>query len=124
MRFPGLHYLQKRGQRNAWRYSQYFGEESAQDWHHYAIVWNADGLSLPNESSLFQLAVYIDGKRLYVEPFDWRLKINISILESQSATIDFPFNGNFDAPLSGNAEYLIDEMKIWDECETDFQLTD
>ena len=114
VRFPGLHYLQRRGQRTAWRYSQYFGEDGAQDWHHYAIVWNADGLSLPNESSLFQLAVYIDGKRTYVEPFDGRQKINVGILESQPATIDFPFNGEFDNPLIGNAYYLIDEMKIWD----------
>ena len=114
VRFPGLHYLQKRGQRTAWRYSQYFGEDGAQGWHHYAIVWNVDGLSLTNESSLFQLAVYIDGKRLYVEPFDWRQKVNVSILESQPATIDFPFNGEFDNPLIGNAYYLIDEMKIWE----------
>ena len=114
VRFPGLHYLQGRGRRNAWRYSQYFGEEGAQDWHHYAIVWNADGLSFPEEPSLFRLAVFIDGKRIHVEPFDWRQKINVGILESQPATIDFPFNGEFDTPLSGNAEYLIDEMKIWD----------
>ena len=114
VRFPGLHYLQRRGQRTAWRYSQYFGEDGAQDWHHYAIVWNAGGLSLPNESSRFQLAVYIDGKRTYVEPFDWRQKINVGILESQPATIDFPFNGEFDNPLIGNAEYLIDELRIWD----------
>ena len=114
VRFPGLHYLQKRGQRTAWRYSQYFGQDGAQDWHHYAIVWNADGLSFPNESSHFQLAVYIDGKRTYVEPFDWRQKINVGILESQSATIDFPFNGEFDNTLIGNACYLIDDMKIWE----------
>ncbi len=114
VRFPGLHYLQGRGRRNAWRYSQYFGEGGAQDWHHYAIVWNADGLSIPDESSPFRLAVYIDGKRVYVEPFDWRQKINVGILESQSATIDFPFNGEFDNPLIGNACYLIDDMKIWE----------
>ena len=114
IRFPGLHYLQKRGQRAAWRYSQYFGEETAQEWHHYAIVWNAEGLSFPDEQSLFRLAVFIDGKRLHVEPFDWRQKVNVGILESQSATIDFPFNGEFDNPLIGNAHYLIDEMKIWE----------
>ncbi len=114
VRFPGLHYLQKRGYRSASRYSQYFGVEGAQEWHHYALIWNADGLSFPNESSLFQLAVFIDGKRIHVEPFDWRQKINVGILESTPATIDFPFNSDHDNPLIGNAEYLIDELKIWD----------
>ena len=114
VRFPGLHYLQKRGHRTAWRYSQYFGAEGAQEWHHYALVWNADGIETPDSQSLFRLAVYIDGKRIHVEPFDWRQKINVGILESTSATIDFPFNSDLDNPLIGNAEYLIDELKIWD----------
>ncbi|MBR3922397.1 MAG: hypothetical protein IKJ45_04750 [Kiritimatiellae bacterium] len=113
IRFPGLHYLQKRGFRCASRYSQYFGAEGAQDWHHYALVWNADGIETPDSQSLFRLAVYIDGKRIHVEPFDWRQKINVGILESTSATIDFPFNSDHDNPLIGNAEYLIDELKIW-----------
>lgn len=114
IRFPGVFYLQKRGQRNAWRYSQYFGEEKAQEWHHYTMVWNANGLHFPNEESLYQLAVFIDGKRIHVEPFDWRQKINAGILETQPATIDFPFNSDHDNPLIGNASYLIDELKIWD----------
>ncbi len=114
IRFPGLHYLQKRGFRSASRYSQYFGAEGAQEWHHYALVWNSDGIETPDSQSLFRLAVYIDGKRIHVEPFDWRQKINVGILESTPATIDFPFNSDHDNPLIGNAEYLIDEMKIWD----------
>ena len=113
IRFPGVLYLQKRGQRSAWRYSQYFGDEKAQEWHHYAMVWNASGLNFPNEESLFQLAVFIDGKRVHVEPFDPRQKINAGILGSQSATIDFPFNGDLDNPLIGKASYLIDDLKIW-----------
>lgn len=124
VRFPGLYYLQKRGHRNAWRYSQYFGEAMAQDWHHYALVWNADGIGIPNSQSLYNLAIFIDGKQVHVEPASLRQKIDTGILESTSATIDFPFNSNLDAPLSGNADYLVDELKIWDECKSDFQFTD
>ena len=117
IRFPGLYYLQKRGHRVAWRYSQYFGEADAQQWHHYALVWNADGLAFQGEESSFRLALFIDGERIHVEPLDWRQKINVGVLASMSATMDFPFNGDHDNPLIGNAEYLIDDLKIWD-CDT------
>ncbi len=121
IRFPGLHYLQKRGFRSASRYSQYFGVEGAQEWHHYALAWNADGIETPDSQSLFRLAIYIDGKRIHVEPLDWRQKINVGILESTPATIDFPFNSDHDTPLIGNAEYLIDELKIWNGDNVTFE---
>ena len=117
IRFPGLLYLQKPHRRTAWLYSQYFGESGVHDWHHYAIVWNTEGLPFPDESAHYQLAVFIDGTRIHVEPYDWRQKISLATLESKSATIDFPFNSDYDNPLIGKADYLIDDMKIWD-CDT------
>lgn len=116
IRFPGICHVQKRHHRTAWKYSQYFGEEQANGWHHYAFVWNAEGLPARTAEGETPrcIAVFIDGKEISTEPLDLRQRISLSALENLSATIDFPFHGELDNPLIGSAEYLIDEMKIWD----------
>lgn len=92
------------------------------DWHHYALVWNFDGIrSLAGESGApVKVAVYLDGKLTSKltnvtnpvwQPFGF-LK--------QNMTLGFP-----DAPANtfvNRFDCSIDDFKIWKTDRTDFAL--
>ncbi len=93
------------------------------DWHHYAVVWNKEGIeSLSSDSSLpVKAAIYLDGKPIARESFrnspNWRLSSSIT---APTTFLSFPVH-----PEDGNqnrVDYTIDEFKFWNYDRTDFGL--
>ena len=93
------------------------------EWHHYAVVWNKDGIEgLSSGSSLpVKAAIYLDGKPIARESFrnapNWKLSPAIT---APSTFLNFPFH-----PEDGNqnrVDYTIDEFKFWNYDRTDFEL--
>ena len=97
-------------------YADYLSAEKVGDWHHYALVWNVDGIiSLDGNPNV---ALLLDGKTI--------------VQESGSRIWD---KGNFMAGLSqplviglsypdltcGKSPYFIDDLKIWDSDKTSFR---
>ena len=103
-------------------YSGILGDTSC-DWHHYAVVWNKDGIDgLSSGSSLpVKAAIYLDGKPIARETFrnvpNWKLS---SAITAPPTYLNFPLH-----PEDGNqnhVDYTIDEFKFWNYDRTDFGL--
>ena len=93
------------------------------EWHHYALVWNKDGIaSLSSGSSLpVKAAIFLDGNPIARETFRnvprWKLSSDIT---DPAPFLSFPCH-----PEDGNksrVEYIIDEFKFWNYDRTDFSL--
>lgn len=100
-------------------YSKIFHGEPYEGWHHYALVWNCDGLVLPDANGR-RIAILIDGK--IATPHE-----NIGV--PQESQIDFDAITLFAIPMRyddpsyiNKSNILIDELKIWNYDKTEFQL--
>ena len=92
-------------------------------WHHYALVWNKDGIEgLSSGSSLpVKAAIYLDGKPIARESFrnapNWKLSPAIT---APSTFLNFPFHP--EDGIQNRVDYSIDEFKFWNYDRTDFGL--
>ena len=93
------------------------------EWHHYALVWNKEGIdSLSSSSSLpVKAAIYLDGKPIARESFrnspKWGLS---SAITAPSTFLNFPFHP--EEGIQNRVDYTIDEFKFWNYDRTDFEL--
>lgn len=88
-------------------------------WHHYALVWNTEGLLLPGRENQESLAIYLDGKLVSTQiqrgaPLD--MKSLTTTWETR-----FVVAPSFLAPKN-TIPFAIDELKIWDHAKTGFDL--
>lgn len=83
-------------------------------WHHYALVWDVNGVDLPEKASA---AVFLDGKLVLQTPFvpDWKGPANVIA----GATLFFP-NREDEMPGYSRRDYAIDDFKIWNSAKTAF----
>ena len=93
------------------------------EWHHYAVVWNKEGIEgLSSGSSLpVKAAIYLDGKPIARESFrnapKWGLS---SAITAPSTFLNFPFHP--EEGIQNRVDYVIDEFKFWNYDRTDFEL--
>ena len=101
-------------------YSHFIGD-GMDSWHHYAVVWNKDGINALSGSGLpiAKAAIFLDGRLVARQPFpnspNWRLSPAIT---EPATFLNFPFH-----PSDGNqsrVDYVIDEFKFWGVDKTDF----
>ena len=100
-------------------YEKYLGYRT-EDWHHYALVWNVDGIaSLGVRNGLpVRVAVFLDGKAVGLKTNVRSPSWGLGCFETTDMILGFPtapgqesFNG---------VPYSIDEFKIWDYDKVEF----
>ena len=112
---PGL-YMTSEGFSYVKYFSNYFTEGNVSDWHHYALVWNVDGIATINGNP--RSALLVDGKSIAQTNGDGAWD-NEAFLTSVSQ----PFSMTFSKPgtSDGKSPFTIDELKIWDSDKTTFR---
>ena len=87
-----------------------------QGWHHYALVWDANGIG---DSIRYSALVFIDGQRVLAAPFNpgWQGPKNLN----SGTTLFFPSRED-EMPDYARRAYTIDEFKIWNYAKTSFDL--
>ncbi len=91
------------------------------DWHHYAVVWNKDGIEgLSSGSSLpVKAAIFLDGKPIVRESFrnvpNWKLSPSIT---EPATFLSFPTHP--EDGVQNRVDYIIDEFKIWNYDKVEF----
>ncbi len=103
----------------------YFGilGNAMTEWHHYALVWNKDGIpSLSSGASLpIKAAIFLDGKPIARESFrnvpNWKLSPSIT---DPTTFLSFPIHP--EDGVQNHVDYVIDEFKFWNYDRTDFGL--
>ena len=86
------------------------------EWHHYALVWDVNGVDIPGKSSA---AVYLDGKLILSTPFvpTWKGPVNVA----DGSTLLFPCRED-EMPGYSRRAFTIDDFKIWNYAKTDFPI--
>ena len=95
-------------------------DEDANDWHHYALVWNTEGIpSLGIQDGLsVKVAVFLDGV-----PISMRTNVRnpvwgLSCFKTSTMTLGFPMPpGQEDF---NKLPYTIDEFKVWNYDKVEF----
>lgn len=100
------------------RYEDLFPGSDYRDWHHYAIIWDANGIA--NLAGCPQKALLVDGKHIpdiqdHVRSTDAALSI-----VSTPMLLSFTHDPKLDPALSTKSPFLIDEFKIWNYAKTEF----
>ena len=98
--------------------------DSLFDWHHYAVVWDAEGLpgTKAPDGGLAVVQVYLDGQPV---PTQGRQTISfggkhLRNIAAQYGKLAFPTPSNGWNPSKSHIPYMIDEFKIWSAPKTDF----
>ena len=98
-------------------YGDLFTPQSWMDWHHFALVWNKDGISDIQDNP--SVALIVDGKQIPNTIFN---PCPVELLRMPSKTA-YVLSFTYDpASSSGNntkSPFLIDDFKIWDYAKTD-----
>ena len=99
------------------RFTDYdFIKDDLYGWHHYALVWDVDGVVTLNGATA-TAAVFVDGKPVMTTSADnWKGPP----LANHRSFLVFPSRED-EMPSYGRVGYTIDEFKIWDFAKTDFQ---
>lgn len=101
-------------------YEDLFPGSDYRNWHHYAIVWDKDGI--PNLTGAHRKALLIDGKLIpEVQGCIRSIEEAMSIM-STPLLLSFTHDPSLDPERSTKSPFLIDEFKIWNYSKTDFNL--
>lgn len=101
-------------------YSELFDKGDWRDWHHYAVVWDADGIKgLPFDDTK-KAALFVDGKITSCAQFDTRKMDDINRLLASPSRLCFTHDPDKDPEHQTKSPFLIDEFKIWNFAKTDF----
>ncbi len=94
-----------------WTYKAILGEVNPEGWHHYAIVWDKEGLKdLPSGQ---QYAVYLDGE---LNTGHWRGDGKIQFESVGNAVLRL----NVKHTPVGQGTIAFNELKVWNYAKTDF----
>lgn len=102
------------------RYEDLFPTSNFRDWHHYAIIWDKDGIS--NIAGTPRMALLIDGKLIPDIQNHVRSSEDIAAIISTPTLLSFTHDPKLDPEFSTKSPFLIDEFKIWNYAKTDFSL--
>ena len=107
------------GMRNL-RYEELFPYGSYRDWHHYAIVWDKDGINSLNNNPT--KALLVDGKYIPDIQNHPRNVEEATQIMSTPMLLSFTNDPSLNPEFSTKSPFLIDEFKIWNYSKTDFDL--
>ena len=100
------------------RYEDLFPYSDYRDWHHYAVIWNKDGItSLPGNP---RMALVVDGKHIPDIQNHVRNDEDVSSIISGPTFLSFTHDPASADEHSTKSPFLIDEFKIWNYAKTDF----
>ena len=95
-------------------YAPLFANGDTYGWHHYALVWNVNGISSLEGAPLS--AIILDGTKVSVNGSETVDAMSFAERMVQGTTMILGINS---AQYSNNS-YSIDELRIWDFDKTDF----
>ena len=102
------------------RYAELFPSGDWRDWHHYAVVWDPDGISaLPHAP---KAALLIDGRLVASAGFQPVSANTIRMPSETPYVLGITNDPVIDAEHNTKSPFLIDEFKIWNYAKTDFLL--
>ena len=98
-------------------YGDLFTPQSWRDWHHFALVWNKDGISdIQGNPSV---ALIVDGKQIPNTVFN-PCPVELLRMPSKTAYIlSFTYDPACSTEHNTKSPFLIDDFKIWDYTKTD-----
>ena len=104
---------------NGMRYLHYgdlFSSGDWRDWHHYAVVWDKNGIfDFPDSP---KAALLVDGKLVTSVGFGSE-PVNMARMPSQMAhVLGITSDPQTNPELNTKSPFLIDELKIWDYAKT------
>ena len=98
-------------------YGDLFTPQSWRDWHHFALVWNKDGISDIQDHP--SVALIVDGKQIPNVVFN---PCPVELLRMPSKTayvLSFTYDPVSSPAHNTKSPFLIDDFKIWDYAKTD-----
>ena len=100
------------------RYDELFCGSDYRDWHHYAVVWDEDGIA--NLVGNPKMALLVDGKQIPdIQRHTRRVEEAMAILSSPML-LCITHDPEQDPERSTKSPFLIDEFKIWNHAKTEF----
>lgn len=105
------------------RYADLFHPGDWRDWHHYAVVWDKDGISeLPHAP---KAALLVDGKLVASTGFQPLSAPTIRMPSQTPYVLGITNDPVIEAEHNTKSPFLLDEFKIWDYAKTNsFRNTD
>ena len=100
------------------RYEELFPGSDYRDWHHYAIIWDKDGIA--GLSGNPKMALLVDGKLIPDIQNHTRSADEALSIVSTPMLLSFTHDPKLDPELSTKSPFLIDEFKIWNYAKTEF----
>jgi len=97
------------GQFGNWTYAQVFGAGAVADWHHYALVWDKDGIAGLEDRPT--VAVFLDG-RLHGSG---TVTADAEVAPFQDGELGLLFNQQL-----RQGKVAFDNLKVWDHAKTEF----
>ena len=118
--FPAGGLTSRKGFASTLDYSCVFGTGAYDAWHHWALVWNRDGIrKLAADGKIPGVALMLDEAVLASVDV---ASFNVAELQAAfatPATLNFPLQASDDY-TKNKSPFLIDEFKIWGEDRTEF----
>ena len=102
------------------RYEELFPGSDYRDWHHYAIIWDKDGIAELSGSP--KMALLVDGKLTPDIQGHARSTDDAISVISSPMLLSFTHDPALDPEHTTKSPFLIDEFKIWSYPKTDFDL--
>lgn len=90
------------------------------DWHHYAIIWDANGLKGLHNADNRTVALLVDGEVTPCGKFDTHAAFEIEQYISGPSRLSFTHDPDKDHEHQTKSPFLIDEFKIWNYPKTEF----
>ena len=105
-----------RGMRHL-RYADLFNSGDWRDWHHYAVVWDKDGIAAFPHAP--KAALLVDGKLVSTTGFE-PLTHMIRMPSETPFVLGFTNDPVIEVEHTTKSSFLIDEFKIWNFAKKDF----
>ena len=100
------------------RYEELFPFSNYRDWHHYAIIWDQNGIT--DLAGSPRKVLLIDGKPMPDIQDHVRSAEEAAAIVSTPMLLSFTHDPELDPELSTKSPFLIDEFKIWNYAKTEF----
>ncbi len=97
---PGIHCYSNEGYTHMMPYSEVFHGEDFNGWHHYAMTWTSDKLS-----------VLIDGK-LKATRYG---QLDTTAFTKSVIILDIPLSRQFGKSFNNKSDFLMDDLKVWNK---------
>ena len=102
------------------RYEDLFPRSNCRDWHHYAIIWDVNGIA--DIAGSPTKALLVDGKLIPDIQNQDRSVTEATSIISSPMLLSFTHDPALDPEYCTKSPFLIDEFKIWNYSKTDFGL--